>query len=85
MTALAPPQKALSPEQLAALIEAIREQSPWRDTAGIAMYLGVDVKKIHRLTAPNVQEPARIPYHRLTPGGRKMFNIKEVDKWLRRQ
>jgi hypothetical protein len=56
------------------------EPSPWRDANGIAAHIGYDEKTIHRLTGPHVRDG--IPYHRLTPGGHKMFYVPEVDAWL---
>jgi hypothetical protein len=55
----------------------------WLDANGIAEHLGYSVKRVHALTGPQVRNG--IPYHRLTPNGRKMFDVREVDGWLNKR
>jgi hypothetical protein len=54
----------------------------WLDAGELADHLGVCEKTIHNRSRPNVENP--IPFHTLTPGGRKMFQREEVDDWRRR-
>ncbi|MBA3261472.1 MAG: helix-turn-helix domain-containing protein [Thermoleophilaceae bacterium] len=60
-----------------------RNQSPWRDAKGIAAYLDVSVKTVHRLSSAAVPPDRRIPFHRLGGQGEKRFDVREVDRWLR--
>jgi hypothetical protein len=81
----------LTPEELEHIVASTIERATtngsgehnvWLDAKGLAEHLGVSEKTVHNRTAPNVENP--IPYHSLTPGGRKMFHRGEVDEWLRR-
>lgn len=71
--------------QVAALVRSggPMNPSPWRDANGIADYLEVSVKTVHRLSSAAVPPNQRIPFHRLGGAGEKRFDVREVDRWLR--
>jgi hypothetical protein len=70
--------------RVAALVLSVDPQkaSPWRDANGIAAYLEVSVKTVHRLSSAAVPPDRGIPYHRLGGEGEKRFDVREVDRWL---
>jgi hypothetical protein len=82
----------LTREQLEEIVTSAVEQATadgngyqklWLDAKELADHLGISAKTVHNRTAPSVANP--IPFHTLTPGGRKMFHRGEVDEWLRRR
>jgi excisionase family DNA binding protein len=58
----------LHPDDLAAIVRAVRVQSPWLTASEAALYLGCSLSRVRKLTMtrelPHEKDGARVLYHR---------------------
>jgi excisionase family DNA binding protein len=58
----------LHPDDLAAIVQAVRVQTPWLTAHEAAAYLGCSLSRVRRLTMtrelPHEKDGARVLYHR---------------------